>query len=180
LAEDPWRLARTFETRTDTILLDTGPLLTLLAISFLRETDAGEARHRAVLSDIQPEWTRVEAARFSEFLALYPRRLTTTHVLTEAFKLRQHSELKQDEYRFRRFVPGELRKADVREVYCSLEDLSSDAESMEWVCRVGLTDAALLFVSRREGCPILSDDTRLRDSGSGSQVLILNNLQLSG
>lgn len=163
-----------FEPRADAILLDTGPLLAFIALRYLQETAAGEARRRKILSDIQPglEWTAVEAERFSHLISRYARLLTTTHVLTEVFKLRKYSELKRDAHTFMRFAADALRRSNVREVHCSLEDFSSNEELIDLACSVGLTDAALVFVSKREGCPILSDDTRLFETG-WAQVFIL-------
>jgi hypothetical protein len=43
------------------------------------------------------EINRLEEERFTEVFANYQRKLTTPHVLTEVFKLREYSQLKRHE-----------------------------------------------------------------------------------
>ena len=160
---------------SDTILVDTGPLLTLLTLDYLRETGAAEARRGAVLADIRRErqWTVIEEELLSELLSQYGRLLTTPHVVAEVFKLREHSELKGDQYRFRRIAMSSFKKANLQEEHCSLVDLALNEDSVEWVCSFGVIDAMLLHVSMKEDCLILTDDTRLLRAGTG-RILILD------
>jgi hypothetical protein len=160
---------------SDTILVDTGPLLTLLTLDYLRETGAAETRRGAVLADIRAErqWTVIEEELFSELLSQYSRLLTTPHVVAEAFKLRAHAALKGDQHRFRRLAMSSFKKANLQEVHCPLVDLALNEDSVEWVCNFGATDAMLLHVSMKEACLILTDDTRLLRAGTG-RILVLD------
>ena len=119
------------------------------------------------------QWTVIDEELFSEILSQYSRLLTTPHVVAEAFKLREHSALKGDQYRFRRLAMSSFKKANLREVHCPLVDLALSEDSVERVCRVGITDAMLLHVSMKEDCLILTDDTRLLEAGMG-RILILD------
>jgi len=78
---------------------------------------------------------------------------------------------------FRRYGIDALRKHNIQEVHCSLEDLLVHTGSRDQLYHLGLTDAVLLYVSELEHGVILTDDQRLVDRGSWqSQLLLLDNL----
>ena len=110
-------------------------------------------RRQAAFRDIRDGWplTEEEGEKVLEFLGRAPRRLTTPHVLTEIFKLRGHSELRKISD-FKRSSLDALRKLYIEERHCPLSDLASQSELVDRVCRHGLTDAALLYVSEQEHC----------------------------
>ena len=157
----------------DPLLLDTGPLLTALVHFYFRVRKEPE-RRQATLRDIRNgrPLTDEEGERVLEFLGRAPRRLTTPHVLTEVFKLRAHSELRKISD-FRRSSLDALRKLYIEERHCPLIDLASQSELVDCVCRHGLTDAALLYVSEQEHCTLLTDDKRLFDFGWRKGRLLL-------
>lgn len=74
---------------------------------------------------------------------------------------------------FRRSALDELKKADIEEVHCPASDLSSE-DSIDQICRPGLTDATLLDIAIKRDYIVLSDDSGLRDAGSG-YVWLLDN-----
>lgn len=84
-------------------MLDTGPLLTYLAVHYLGQTEADIARRSAVLQDVRrgSRFAKAEQERFQVLLDRSERLLTTPHALCEVLKLREHSVLSQDRERFR-------------------------------------------------------------------------------
>jgi hypothetical protein len=156
----------------DRILLDTGPLLTLFTFSYLRNVEAEPAHYRSVLVDVRRGNLLEDFEdRFRQLLGR-SRLATSSHVLAEAFRLRNQSRLKADEYRFRRLAVDELKKANIEELHCPASDLSLSKASMNWACLLGLTDATLLHIAMERDYIVLSDDHRLRDSGSGYVQLL--------
>jgi hypothetical protein len=158
---------------SDSVLLDTGPLLTLLALEFLRETEAGHSRRVAVLQELRgKEINRLEEERFTEVFANYQRKLTTPHVLTEVFKLRDWSQLKRHEPHFRKVGIDTIKRAGIREITASLAELASNQDAIRRICLLGLTDAALLYVSGKENWTLLTDDRPLLAFASGQIQLL--------
>jgi predicted nucleic acid-binding protein len=161
------------------LVLDTGPLLTALVLFYFRDLRQESERRWAVLKDIRPDGrplTEEEGESVLEFLGRAPRRFTTPHVLTEVFKLRAHSELRKISD-FRRSSFDALRKLYIEERHCPLSDLASQPELVDSVCRHGLTDAALLYVSAHVRCTLVTDDKRLfQFTGRKVQLLVLDEL----
>ena len=153
------------------MLLDTGPLLTALALIYYRDF-----RQEPVPKDIRPNkrpLTEEEGERVLEFLGRAPKRLTTPHVLTEVFKLRDRSELRRHVEHFRRSSLDALKKLNIEERYCPLNELARESDFVDCVCRYGLTDAPLLYVSVQEHCTVLTDDRRLFEFGGRKVRLML-------
>lgn len=161
----------------DRILLDTGPLLTLLTLGYLRNVGAESARCRSVLTSVRPQYLPEDfEGRFRQLLG-GSRLATSSHVLAEVFKLREYSQLKGDYYRFRKSALDELKKANIEELHCPARDLSSE-DSMDRLCQLGLTDATLVHIATERNYIVLSDDRRLRDSDS--EYVRLLDMWLSG
>jgi predicted nucleic acid-binding protein len=157
------------------LLLDTGPLLTALALIYYRDV-----KQEPVPNDIRPNkrpLSEEDGERVLEFLGRAPRRLTTPHVLTEVFKLRDRSELRRRGEDFRGSSLDALKKLNIEERHCPLSELASESNFVDCMCRHGLTDAALLCVSVRENCTVLTDDKRLFEfAGRKVQLLLLDEL----
>jgi len=156
----------------NSVLLDNGPLLTLLALEYLDKTGAGRQRADRVLGDIRESgpMNDLDRERFQRIVGRFDRRMTTPHVLAEAFKLREHSALKTDAWNFRRISLDTIKRTSILEITCTAADLSSKAQMTECVCQFGLADAVLLHLSATEGHVLLTDDKRL----FGPQVQFLD------
>jgi hypothetical protein len=102
--------------------------------------------------------------------------LTTPHVILEATKLREYSELARTTG-FRDFSLKVLSSGAISETWCSLKELCKEPEYMDLARRFGVADASLLFVSVREECLLLTDEGRLfaaRRAGSKFQIRLLD------
>jgi hypothetical protein len=163
------------------LLLDYGPLLTAIVQFYFRDRAEPE-RRQAALKDVRPNGRPLaeeQGERVLEFLGHAPRRLTTPHVLTELFKLRAHSELRKIKD-FKKSSFDALRKLNIEEKHYAFNLLALKSEFVECVCRFGLTDASLVYVSELERCTVLTDDKRLYQfSGRRVRLLLLDELLAS-
>ena len=160
--------------RPGALLLDTGPLLTYLALRYADSTKASKAYADTLFRDIRKQSDRFGATTQERFRELIETRqtLTTPHVILEATRLREHSELVGAEG-FSDFSLGILTGGDITEIWWALEEVCEQSEYIDLVHRFGVADASLLFVSAREGCLLLTDDDRLFDAyGAGSKFQI--------
>lgn len=150
-------------------------------LTYYQNVGAGPARYKSVLADVRgktPEDVEDFEGRFNQLLRRGRCQLATSpHVLTEVFKLRKHSQLEVDEPRFRRLALDELKKAAIEEVHCPASDLSSK-DSIDRICRLGLTDATLLHLAMQRDYVILTDDGKFHAESMG-YIRLLDNL-LSG
>jgi hypothetical protein len=163
--------------RADPVLLDTGPLLTYLALRYADTTKAPKAYRDTLFRDIRNQSERFGATAQEYFLKLIEMRhaLTTPHVILEATKLREHSELARAEG-FREFSLAVLTGGAISEIWYSLEEIYRESEYMDLARRFGVADASLLFVSAREECLLLTDDQDLfaaYEAGSKFQIRLL-------
>jgi hypothetical protein len=160
--------------RAGPVLLDTGPLLTYLALCYADSTGTPRADRDALF-----RYTRKQGPRFSEtqqerFGKLIEARhaLTTPHVILEATRLREYSELAKVES-FREFSHEVLTTGAISEIWFSLEEICKEPKYTDLVRRFGVTDASLLFISARKECLLLTDDNRLFAAhGAGSKFEI--------
>lgn len=145
------------------VVLDTGPLLTYLAVHYLDQTEADTARRSAVVQDVRrgSRFAKAEQERFQVLLDRSEHLLTTPHALCEVLKLREHSVLSQDRERFCRISLKLLMDGKLKEVSCPVRELCADEAYGELICRFGLTDAAVVYLAENERCLLLTDDRKL-------------------
>jgi hypothetical protein len=150
------------QVRTDPVLLDTGPLLTYLALRYADWSSASRAYRDTLFRDIRkqgPRFSETEQERFSKLIETR-HALTTPHVIMEATRLREHSELARVE-NFREFSLEVLTSSAISEIWCSLEEICKEPKYMDLVLRFGVADASLLFISARDERLLLTDENRL-------------------
>lgn len=148
------------------IVIDTGPLLTYLAIRYLDSTDAPKARRDHVLGEIRGRaFAETEQERFLELMK--QRMLTTAHVISEALNLREASALSREKEEFRRNSLGVLIAGALSEISCPIAEICKAADFRELICRCGLTDAGVIFVAAQNRALVLTDEGRLFSSYSG-------------
>jgi hypothetical protein len=146
-----------------TVVLDTGPLLTYLTLHYLDRTGATdrEAIIRDVRSGSRYPFTATEEERFRLLLHRFKRLLTTSPAVAEALRLREYSLLSRDRWRFRELALERLKDGKVEDVHCPLRELCAEEGFRDLICRLGLTDASLIFVAAKERCLLLTDDRRM-------------------
>jgi hypothetical protein len=145
--------------RPGPILLDTGPLLTYLTLLYADSINAPKLYRDTLFRDIRRHATpfgEKEQERFGELIEVR-RAPVTPHVILEATRMREHSELARVG-RFVEFSIEVLFGGTISEISCSLGDICKEPEYIALVHRFGVTDAGLLFVSAREECLLLTDD----------------------
>jgi hypothetical protein len=145
--------------RPGPVLLDTGPLLTYLALRYADSKNAPKGYRDALFRGIrkQPELFSATAQERLRKLIEMGHALTTPHVILEATKLRDHSELAKATG-FRDFSTEVLISGAISEIWCSLEEICREPEYMDLVRRFGVADASLFFISAREKCLLLTDE----------------------
>lgn len=146
----------------DPVLLDTGPLLTYLALLYTDSINAAQKYRDTLFRDIRRQgapFGETEQERFGKLIEMR-HALTTPHVILEATKLREHSELARAAG-FLEFSLEVLTIGAISEIWSSLEEICKEPEYMDLVRRFGVADASLLFFSAREECLLLTDDADL-------------------
>jgi predicted nucleic acid-binding protein len=163
------------------VVLDTGPLLTCLALHYLDGTEADKFRRSKVLQDVRRgsdlRFAETEQERFQVLMSRAKRLLTTPHVLAEVLRLRGHPALSQDRERFRRLSLELLADGRIEEISGPLQALCADPEYRELICRLGLTDAAVVYLAAKERCLLLTDEERKFDTytaGAGFEIRTLD------
>jgi hypothetical protein len=151
--------------RPGPVLLDTGPLLTYLALRYADSTNAPKAYRDTLFRDIRKDGQQFGATAQEHFRKLIEMQhaLTTPQVILEATKLREYSELAKATG-FRDFSLRVLSSGAITETWCSLEEICKEPEYLALARRFGVADASLLFVSAREECVLLTDEGRLFDA----------------
>lgn len=147
------------------IVIDTGPLLTYLALRYLDRDDAPQARRNQIFDELRRAKPFADTEQEHLRHAMSRAVLTTPHVLTEVFRLRESSILRKLEG----FLPCSLDILDqgsIIEVQCPTAELSKDRDFRELICRRGLTDAGLVFIATRRKALLLTDDVRLSEDYS--------------
>jgi hypothetical protein len=164
--------------RPGPVLLDTGPLLTYLALRYADSTKAPIAYRDKLFRDIRKKGQPFSATAQERFRKLVEidHALTTPHVILEATKLREYSQLARA-VNFPEFSLEVLTSRPISEVWCSLEEICKEPEYIDLVHRFGVADASLLFVSDREECLLLTDEGPLFAAfraGSKFQIRLLD------
>ncbi len=147
------------------VMLDTGPLLTYLALQHLEQTKADKAHREAVFRDLRGGsgcgFTETEQELFGLAVDRWERLLTTSYVIAEIWRLRNHSELRRYEQPLHEMTLQELTGGRVEEVPCSVQELCAEEGFRELICRLGPTDASLIHLAAKERCLLLTDDRRM-------------------
>ena len=143
------------------IVIDTGPLLTYLALRYLDGSGASKAKRDEILRDIRPRsgFAETEQERFLQVMK--QPALTTAHVISEALKLRDASALGREKETFRRNSLAVLTGDTISEIRCPIVEICLEEDFRELICRHGLTDASLIFIASRNRALLLTDDGRL-------------------
>ena len=138
------------------MVLDTGPLLTYLAMQYLEWTGADKAFSDAVVREVSRAEITDENQQisFRDFLKAHSRRVTTSHVIAEALYPRASSELGKDKETFRRVALDNL--AFIQERPVLLKDLDR-----ELIVRHGVCDAGVVRLAQLEEAALLTNDERL-------------------
>ena len=106
------------------IAIDTGPLLTYLALRYLDRSDAPTARRNQVLKEIRQGHAFGDTQR-EQFLKLMKRPVfTTAHVISEALNLRGKSVLNREKEEFRRNSLDVLTSGSISEIPCRITDVA--------------------------------------------------------
>jgi predicted nucleic acid-binding protein len=143
------------------IVVDTGPLLTYLALRYLDDLDASKAERDKIFKDIRRMGIFTETEQ--ERLRIELRRpfLTTALVISEVLKLRENSVLRMQAWEFRTHSLKVLTSGNIHEVACPIAEICSQPDLRQLICHFGLTDAGLIFVASRSRALLLTDDRRL-------------------
>jgi hypothetical protein len=159
------------------IVIDTGPLLTYLAIRYLNTTEASKARRDHVLGEIRGRaFDEPEQERLLELMKQHT--FTTAHAISEALNLREASALNRAKTEFRRNSLEVLTSGTMSEIACPVAEICRTEDFRQLICSHGLTDAALIFVAARNRALVLTDDGRLFSSyseDSGHVIELLDN-----
>src|SRR5580700_6718950 len=129
----------------DSVLLDTGPLLTYLTLRYADSIYAVKAYRDRLFRDIRslspqsPPFTEDQQERLSELIEVRAA-LTTPQVILEATRLREHSELAKATG-FRDFSLEVLSSGAISEIWCSFEELCKEPEYLALARRFGVADA---------------------------------------
>jgi hypothetical protein len=157
--------------------MDTGPLLTYLAIRYLVSRDAAKARRSHVLEEIRGRaFNENEQERFLELMKQHT--FTTAHAVSEALNLRETSALSREKEEFRRNSLEVLVGGAISEIACPIEEICKTEDFRHLICLHGLTDAGVIFVASRNKALVLTDDGRLFSSysaDSGHVIELLDN-----
>jgi hypothetical protein len=160
------------------IVADCGPLLTYLALLYVDKNNAPRAKRERIFSEVRQGAIFGDAEQ-SLLKAVMNQVLTTPHVLAETFKLRKLSMLRKEAEAFRRFSLEILAIGRIKEVPCPIDELTGDDDFRRLVCRLGVTDAGLVYVAAKQRALLLTDDKPLSNdysagAGAGYQIRLLN------
>ncbi len=146
-------------------VVDTGPLITVLTLHFLNETQADTNRRSTILRRVVTKEVLEIPAYEERYLNLFKSvksLMTTSHVIGELQGL-QSSRLKFNGNDLRRFWLSGLefmRGRKLEETLVRLLDMADRDYLRAGICRFGPTDTGLIELARKEGCVILTDDER--------------------
>jgi hypothetical protein len=120
--------------RPGPVLLDTGPLLTYPALLYADSINAPQEYRDALFHDIRQQgapFGETEQERFGKLIEMR-HALTTPHVILEATKLREQSELARATS-FQEFSLDVLTSGAISEIWCSLEEICKAPKYMDLV-----------------------------------------------
>jgi hypothetical protein len=107
------------------IVIDTGPLLTYLAIRHLDTKDAPNARKDQVLTEIHGNI--LAATEQERFLKLMKQPVfTTAHVIAEVLKLRDKSQLNREKEEFLGNSLSVLTSGSISEIPCPIREVCKE------------------------------------------------------
>ena len=145
------------------VVLDTGPLLTYLALLYLDSIGAKKAYRDALFWEIRGEnraFGETEQERIGFLMEASRPLLTTAPLVAEVTRLREYSGLAKAGD-FRAFSLDLLAGDTFLETTFSLAELHREPRYMELTRRFGVTDAGLLLLADRNGGLLLTDDKPL-------------------
>jgi hypothetical protein len=157
----------------NSIVVDYGPLLTYLGLLYLDQRGASKATRGLFFGDLRPgaTFSETEQERLRKKMDGF-QILTTPHVLVETFNVRMPSRLAR-ELAFRPFCVEVLGTGRIKEVPCPIREIVQEQRFQQLICRLGLTDAGLVFIASRYGALLLTDDGPLsKDYSAGADYRI--------
>lgn len=145
-------------------VVDTGPLLTVLTLNYVRMIGATDEKRRSILKRIISD-DLFKSPIFEEgYLRLFDSIrtvLTTSHVIGELQGLQKRLKLQGDDLKnFWLTGMDFLKSKNIDEKLLRLLDMHGREELREAVCVIGPTDTGLIDLARKEGCVLLTDDER--------------------
>ena len=162
-------------------MLDTGPLLTHLALHYAERIKAGIATRDAILRKIRSQMPFDESRQeaFKTLCRAAAPVLTTPHVLTEVFRLRKESELYRRQVDFRSVALELLVSGNIEEVHRPAESLYENSHYRDLVSRLRLTDTGFVSLAVEYDCVLLTDDDEMFQAypsspGTGFQIRMLD------
>src|SRR5690242_8212429 len=122
--------------RPDPVLLDTGPLLTYLAMRYSDHTKAPKTYRDTLFWDIRKHGERFSETALERFRKLVESRhaLTTPNVILDATNLLEYSESSSADG-FLKFSVKVLFGGEISEIWYSLEEICKEAEYIDLVHR---------------------------------------------
>ena len=163
-------------------VIDTSALVSALVSNF--DFNRDERRlGRMVLTAGLKEPLHLESARkqFLRFLEAIPAKLTTSHVIAEAYRLHRIGDFRGPKLLdFRKLSTDLLLDWNVREEHVRLTDLCQSLELRERIPRLGPTDVALIWLAQQHNCPLITEDEPLAFEGPrlGIECLLVKNLPI--
>lgn len=166
-------------------VVDTGPLLTVLALNYVHAIHAPKVKRDKILTkaneDLLKNPTRQE--RYLQLFSGIRTILTTSHVIGELQGL-QKGRLdleREDKKQFWSHSMNFLCMKNIDEQLLRLLDMHGREDLREVVCLIGPTDTGLIDLARKEGCVLLTDDERtlaVRAWEEGVDCRLVKNLVL--
>jgi predicted nucleic acid-binding protein len=154
------------------------PAIYLYRVALPGFSQGAQSQRESVFRDVRKAGATFSVTDQERLKAILTSRrlLTTAHVMVEVTTLREHSQLARLSG-FRAFSLEFLSKGAISEERCPVTELCAQPEFLELACRLGLTDAGLVFVATRYECLLLTDDSRLfgvYSAGAKFQIRLLD------
>jgi hypothetical protein len=163
------------------IVLDTGPLLTYLAVHYIETIKAKISTRDRILQSVRPAGRPFDDSLQNAFTSLCRetrRLLTTSNALTEALKARKNSALYRRED-FHDIALSFLAESNIEELPRPARSLIQDTRYRDHTLRLGLTDMGLVSLAVEFKCPLLTDDGEMfqafpASSETGFEISLLD------
>lgn len=141
-------------------VIDTSALISALVSNYDFSRDQRRGG-RLILTDglKDPLHIETERRRYLDLLASISKKLVTSHVLVEAYRLRDFSGVIRDN--FRSVSTDLLMQWDIMEEHVPLADICKSPGLRQCIPRLGLTDVALICLAQRRNCELITEDEPL-------------------
>ena len=159
------------------VLLDAGPLRTLLVLHFIRQAKLSEERLWHLVRHTRPQLESRGTEAFWSILDGFRSCQYTQLGLAEALQFRKYEAAKQEEAEIRTLALDAIRQAPLVEVYVETQACLEGRDRVVGI--VGLTDAIHIhFLQQNRNVRLLTDDERLRQHAgeTADRIIALNEL----